>query len=42
MLKQSAYSGTQSVLLGNALEVLEEFLGTRTDCLDGIVTGGMC
>lgn len=42
VLKQSAYSGTQSVLLGNALEVLEEFLGTRTDRLDGIVTGGMC
>lgn len=42
MLKQSAYSGTKSVLLGNSLEVLEEFLGTRTDRLDGIVTGGMC
>lgn len=42
VLKQSAYSGTQSVLLGNSLEVLEEFLDTRTDRLDGIVTGGMC
>lgn len=41
VLKQSAYSGTKPVLLGNAMEVLEEFLGKRADRLDGIVTGGI-
>ena len=42
VLKQSAYSGTQPVLIANALEILGEFLGARADQLDRIVAGGSC
>lgn len=42
VLKQSAYSDIQPVLIGNSLEVLGEYLSTRVDWLDNFVSGGMC
>lgn len=38
VLIRNAYSGKESpVLIGNSLEVLAEFLGTRADRLDSII-----
>ena len=42
VLVQEAYSSTQTVLLGNALEVAGEYLAARSDKLDEIVREGMC
>ena len=40
VLKQSAYSDIQPVLIGNSLEVLGEYLSTRADWLDKFVSEG--
>lgn len=37
VLIQSAYSDMQTVLIGNALEVLSEYLAARSDQLDRIL-----
>lgn len=37
VLIQSAYSDMQTVLIGNALEVLSEYLAVRSDQLDRIL-----
>ena len=37
VLIQSAYSDMQTVLIGNALEVLSEYLAERSDQLDRIL-----
>lgn len=39
-LKDSAYRSTPSVLIGNSLEVMQEFLSARTDRMDMLVYAG--
>lgn len=41
VLRKSAYSGIQTALLGDSLEVLGEYLAIRAGRLDEIVSGGM-
>ncbi len=41
MTKQSAYRETNPALIGNSLEIMSEFLSSRTERMDMIV-GGMC
>lgn len=40
MAKQSAYRETNPALIGNSLEIMSEFLSSRTERMDMIV-GGM-
>lgn len=37
-----AYKNMDSVLLGNSLEIMKEFLERRTERLDSLLTGGAC
>lgn len=39
ILKESAYSGVNPVLIGNSLEIMREFLEVRTNRLDNIKWG---
>ena len=41
VLRKSAYSGIQTALLGDSLEVLGEYVAIRAGRLDEIVSGGM-
>lgn len=38
VLKESAYSGMNPMLIGNSLEIMKEFLCARSDRMDNITT----